>query len=116
MLLSFISSLPFIFLLALLVSFFFYLIGSKIAPKVRKTKKKSGKLEPYACGEAMPARKFQMDIQRFFLYGTIFMVFDISAFILALSFSANGVYPIIFSAIVASSLLTSIPIIRRKKK
>jgi NADH:ubiquinone oxidoreductase subunit 3 (subunit A) len=99
-----------------LISSFFYLIGLKITPKVKKTKKRSGKLEPYACGEAMPARKFQMNIQRFFLFVTIFMIFDISVFILALSFSSGAVYPIIFSAIIASSLLTIIPVIGRKRK
>ncbi|MCW4021049.1 MAG: NADH-quinone oxidoreductase subunit A [Candidatus Bathyarchaeota archaeon] len=113
---SFILSLPFIFLLALAIGSVFYIIGSKIAPKKQKTKRRSGKLDPYACGEDMPAKKFQINIQRFFLYVTAFMIFDISAFILALSFSVGGAYPILFCIIIASSLLTIIPVIGRRKK
>lgn len=115
-LLDFILSLPFIFLLAFLVSSFLYIVGSKIAPKVKETKRPDGKLAPYACGEDMPARKFQVNIQRFFLYVTYFMIFDISAFMLALSFSSRGIYPILFSAIIALSLLTAIPVTRRKRR
>lgn len=114
--LDFILSLPFVFLSALLVSSFLYIVGLKIAPKVKKTKRPSGKLAPYACGEDMPAMKFQVNIQRFFLYVTYFMIFDISAFMLALSFSSRGVYPVLFSAIIALSLLTAIPVTRGKRK
>lgn len=113
LLLDFVWSLPFIFLASFLISLLFYIAGSKVAPKVRET---SGKLAPYACGEDMPARKFQFDIQRFFLYVTYFMIFDISAFMLALSFNSRGVYPILFSAIIALSLVSVIPLIGREKK
>ncbi|NIR86772.1 NAD(P)H-quinone oxidoreductase subunit 3 [Candidatus Bathyarchaeota archaeon] len=114
--LNFILSLPFIFLSALLISSFLYLVGSKIAPKVKGTKGSSGKLAPYACGEDMPARKFQVNIRRFFLYVTYFMIFDILAFMLALSFSSRGIYPILFSAIIALSLLAAIAVTRRKRR
>lgn len=106
-------SLPFIFFLALSIGAVLYLIGSAIAPKSEKT---ADKLAPYACGEDMPGRKFQVDLERFFLYVTYFMIFDISAFMLALSFTKRGVYPILFSIVIALSLLTIIPIIRRGKK
>ena len=115
-LISSILSLPFVFLSALLISSFLYIVGWIIAPKVAETKKTLFKLAPYACGEDMPARKFQVGIQSFFLYVTIFMIFDISAFTLALSFSVSAIYPILFSAIIASSLLVVIPVIRRKRK
>lgn len=116
MLLNLILSLPFIFLSALLISSLLYVAGLKMAPKVRRKRKASGKFAPYACGEVMPARKFQVNIQRFFLYITLFMIFDISVFILALSFSVGTLYPILFSAITAFSLLTVIPIIGRKRR
>ena len=116
MALDLLVSLPFIFLLAFLISVLFYVVGWKIAPKGEKTKKTSAKLEPYACGEAMPARRFQVDIRRFFLYVTFFMIFDISAFILALSFNVGAFYPTIFTAAVAASLLTIIPLIGRKRE
>ena len=109
-------SLPFILLLALLISVFLYVVGWRIAPKAEKQKKTSAKLEPYACGEALPARRFQVNIQRFFLYVTFFMIFDISAFILALSFNVGAIYPVLFTAAVAASLLAIIPAIGRKKE
>ena len=101
---------------ALAISFLLYFLGSGIAPKDRKDEVEPGKLAPYACGEDIPTRKFQVDIQRFFLYVTVFMIFDVSAFVLALSFTADAVYPILFSLIVATSLLTVIPVIGRRKK
>jgi len=115
-LLDFILSLPFVFLSALLVSSFLYIVGLKIAPRAKKTERTSSKLAPYACGEDMPAKKFQVNIQRFFLYVTYFVIFDISAFMLALSFSSRGIYPTLFCAIIALSLFSAIPVIRRKRK
>jgi len=108
-------SLPFVFLLTLLVSTLLYCVGSLISQKTKKTKR-SVKLEPYACGELLPAKKFQINIGRFFLYITLFMIFDITAFLLSLSFSAGYVYPLIFIAVISSSLLIVIPEIRRKKR
>ena len=114
MALNYLLSLPFIFLLALLVSTILYYIGSLISQKVKQTKR-SGKLEPYACGESLPAKKLQINIERFFLYVTLFLIFDVTAFLLSLSFNANFMYPIIFIAIITSSLLILIPEIRRGK-
>jgi NADH:ubiquinone oxidoreductase subunit 3 (subunit A) len=112
MYLDIIISMPFVFFLSLAISSFLYFIGSRISPK--SVKRNLGKLESYACGEDMPTRKYQISIRRFFLYVTLFLIFDISAFFLALSFSVNNVYPIIFSIIIVSSLLTIIPTIGRK--
>ena len=115
MALNHLLSLPFIFLLALLVSTLLYGIGSLISKKV-KNPKRSAKLEPYACGESLPAKKLQVNIERFFLYATLFMIFDITAFLLSLSFNASFMYLLIFIAIIASSLLIIIPEIRGKKR
>jgi len=115
MALNHLLSLPFIFLLALLVSTLLYVIGSLISHKVKEPKR-SAKLEPYACGEPLPAKKLQVNIERFFFYATLFMIFDITAFLLSLSFNANFMYPLIFIAIIASSLLIIIPEIRGKKR
>ncbi|MDH5686790.1 MAG: NADH-quinone oxidoreductase subunit A [Candidatus Bathyarchaeota archaeon] len=108
-----ILSLPFIFFSAVLIGALMYATGSVIAPKGDKT---ADKLAPYACGEDMPGMKFQVNLERFFLYLTYFMVLDISAFMLALSFVQRGLYPILFSAIIAFSLLSAIPMIRSGKK
>jgi len=106
-------SLPSVFFLMLLIGVVLYVISSVIAPKNEKT---ADKLAPYACGEDMSGRKFQVNLQRFFIYVTYFMIFDISAFLLALSFTGRGLYPVIFVVITALSLLTIIPTIRREKK
>jgi NADH:ubiquinone oxidoreductase subunit 3 (subunit A) len=115
MALNHLLSLPFIFLLALLVSTLLYGVGAAISQKP-KEKKRSGKHEPYACGESMPAEKLQVNIERFFLYVTLFMIFDIVAFLLSLSYNANLIHQIIFIAVIASSLLIIVPEIRGKKR
>ncbi len=114
MALDYLLSLPFVFLLALLVSTLLYSIGALISQKVKETRR-SVKREPYACGEALPAEKLQVNIERFFLYVTLFMIFDITAFLLSLSFDASFMYLLIFTAVIASSLLIIIPEIRGKK-
>jgi len=107
-------SLLFVFPLALLASVILYGLGALISQKTGKTRR-SAKLEPYACGEALPAEKLQVNIKRFFLYVTLFMIFDITAFLLSLSFNASFIYPLIFTAIIASSLLIIIPEIGGRK-
>jgi NADH:ubiquinone oxidoreductase subunit 3 (subunit A) len=105
-------SLPFIFLVSLGISILLYLIGTVISPKTKKTK---GKLAPYACGEELPPRKFQVNIRSFFLYVTYFMIFDISAFLLAMSFSVHGPYPVIFGAVIILALVWLLMAWRREQ-
>ena len=113
--LNYLLSLSFVFFSALLLSILLYGIGALISQKT-KGRRRSAKLEPYACGEALPAEKLQVNTERFFLYVTLFMIFDITAFLLSLSFNANFVYPLIFIAIIASGLLMIIPEIGGKKR
>ena len=108
---NFVLSIPFIFVLSLTFSVLLYLIGSVVSPKVEGT---VDKLAPYACGEDLPAEKFQVNVRSFFLYVTFFMIFDISAFILATSFGSQGFYPSIFSAVVLLAVVTLLPVWRRK--
>ena len=115
MALNYLLSLPFIFLLSLLVSSILYCIGSLISQKAKETRR-SGKFEPYACGESLPAKKLQINIERFFLYVMLFMIFDVTAFLLSISFNASFMYPIVFIAVISSSLLIIIPEIRREKR
>lgn len=105
-------SLPLIFTVSLGLSISLYLIGAAISPKTTKTK---GKLAPYACGEELPPQKFQVNIRSFFLYVTYFMIFDISAFLLAMSFSAPGPYPAIFSIVIILALVWLLMAWRREK-
>ena len=105
-------SLPFVFIVSLGVSILLYLIGTVISPRNKKTK---GKIAPYACGEELPPQKFQVNVRRFFLYITYFMIFDISAFLLALSFSVHGPYPAIFGGVIILALVWLLMVWRREK-
>jgi NADH:ubiquinone oxidoreductase subunit 3 (subunit A) len=104
-----ILSFPFIFVISLVFSLMIYLIGSLVSPKGKDTVEK---FSTYACGEDLPARKLQSNINNFFIYVTFFMIFDISAFILALSFESHGLFPAIFITITACSALTLLPAMR----
>ena len=104
-----------VFFSALLVSCLLYFIGLKSAPKIQETGDMLNKFAPYACGEDMPAKKFQVNIERFFLYGIFFMIFDSSVFFLALSFGISSIYPIIFNLIILSILLIVIPVVGGKR-
>lgn len=109
---SFIQSIPFVFALSLTLSVMFYLIGSAVSPKAEK---EEGKGLPYACGEDYPAKKVQMRVGRLFLYVTYFMIFDISAFVLATSFGNQGLYPIVFITIILLSVITLLPVWGRRE-
>jgi NADH:ubiquinone oxidoreductase subunit 3 (subunit A) len=100
-------SIPLIFGLSILLSVVLYLIGSIIAPKVKKT---AEKLAPYACGEDLPAEKLQVNVEEFFVYATYFLIFDVAAFMLATSLGKPGFFPVLFIAIilVASVVLFSV--------
>lgn len=104
-------SIPFIFILSLAFSVLLFLIGSVVSPKVKKT---IGKLSSYACGENLPTGKSQVNVRSFFLYVTFFMVFDISAFILATSFGNPGFYPLLFCAIIVLVVVSLLSVWREE--
>lgn len=110
---DFVRTTPFIVLLSLGFSVFLYLIGSTIAPKVKTT---VDKLSSYACGENLPAERARVNVRRFFVYITFFMVFDVSAFILATSFGGPGVYPLLFCVIVFLAVVTLLPVWREEPR
>jgi len=107
-------SIPLIFVLSILLGVILYILGSIIAPKV---KKRTEKLAPYACGEDLPPEKLQVNAEEFFIYATYFLIFDVVAFVLATSFSNPGFFPILFIAItlVASVVLFSVRVRRVEK-
>ncbi|UCF58549.1 MAG: NADH-quinone oxidoreductase subunit A [Candidatus Bathyarchaeota archaeon] len=107
-------SIPLIFGLSILLGVVLYLIGSIIAPKVKKT---TEKLAPYACGEDLPAEKLQVNAEEFFVYATYFLIFDVVAFMLATSLGKPGFFPILFIAIilVAAVVLFSVRVRRVEK-
>lgn len=110
---SIISTLPFVLLVSLIITLIFYWVGGKIAPKGTKT---PGKLAPYACGEDFPAEKLQMNVQNFFIYAVYFMIFDILAFVLAISFVNPGLMPAFFAIITLLAVILLLPLLKLKQK
>jgi len=104
-----ITSLPVVFLTALVASLIFYWVGGRIAPRGKKT---PAKLAPYACGEEYPSEKLQLNVQRFFIYAVYFMIFDILAFILATSFTNPGLMPALYALINLSAVVLLLPLLK----
>ena len=102
-----ITSPLFIFTISLLVALFLFWLGGLIGVKGRKT---TGKLSPYACGEDIPPFKPQVNVQRFFIYGLYFLILDAFAFLIALSFTHPGIYPLIFVLIVLLTIVVMVPV------
>jgi len=69
-------------LLSFITAVTIYWVGGGIGAKGKKTE---GKLAPYACGESFPASKLQVNVEDLFLYAMAFLIFDVLAFILAMS-------------------------------
>ena len=103
-------SLPFIFFLSIVVGLILYLVGWLIGAKGEKT---ADKVAPYAGGEDLPARKLQVDVERFLIYAVYFLVFDILAFILATSLNTPSHFPAIYALIVLMAVVILLPFLRR---
>jgi NADH:ubiquinone oxidoreductase subunit 3 (subunit A) len=103
-------SLPFIFFLSIVAGLILYLVGWIIGAKGEKTE---GKGAPYACGEDLPARKLQVDVERFLIYAVYFLVFDILTFILATSFNTPGYFVAVYALIVLMATVMLLPLFRR---
>ena len=82
--------------LALLVSLFLLGAGREFSAKSPDTE---GKLAPYACGEPIPAAKVRLNMENFFIYAVFFMIFDVFAFMVAISYSAPAYLSILYSLI-----------------
>ena len=103
-------SLPFIFILSIIVGLSIYFVGRTVAAKGEKT---PDKVAPYACGEDLPSRKFQVDVEEFLIYAVYFLIFDILAFTLATSMRTPGYFPIVYTLIVLMAVAILIPLRRR---
>ena len=57
-----------------------YRLGDLIAPKL---KDEGGKLAQYACGEDMPAQKFQLSYKLFFYAALFFTMMHVAALVVA---------------------------------
>lgn len=102
-------TLTFSFLVALTI----YWIGGKLSVKSKTCSKE--KTAPYACGERPPSMSdVGVNLERFFIFTVYFLIFDVFAFIIALSFSAVWYLPTIYSLVVLMAVLTFLVVRRRK--
>lgn len=104
------ASLPVIFLISITVGLILYLVGGRIGAKGRKS---PGKVAPYACGEDLPPRELQVNVERFLIYAVYFLIFDILAFILATSLTTPGYFPAVYASIVLMATVILLPLWRR---
>ena len=103
-------AIPLLFGVSFLVAIIIFIAGSLVSVQV-SLKTKLG-LTPYACGEAFPTVKLQVNLDNFFIYLTLFLIFDVAAFLLVLSFENPGFYPILFCLVIIVNILTLIPLWR----
>lgn len=103
------ASLPFIFVISLSLGLIIYLVGRVVAAKGEKT---AGKVAPYACGEDLPPRRFQVDLEDFLIYAVYFLIFDILIFNLATSLGKPGYFPTVYAIIVLMAVIVLTPLRR----
>lgn len=111
MLLTGFASLSIVLILSLAFGVGLYFLGWILKASSEKTK---GKGAPYACGEDLPTVKLQMDVEGFLVYGVYFLVFDIVAFILALSLGTPGFLPALYVIVVLMAVSLLLPLLRRR--
>jgi len=78
--LDFLISPPVAFLVFLVVGYLLYVLGSRLAPKL---KKEGGKLKTYACGEDLPGVKLQFGYRLFFFIALFFTMMHVAALVVA---------------------------------
>ncbi|MCD6509570.1 MAG: NADH-quinone oxidoreductase subunit A [Thermoprotei archaeon] len=92
----------------LIVICLLYLISALSSPKPRKSADRDA---PYACGEYFPPVRPQVTINLFW-FATVFLVFDIIDFIIALSYGIELISPLLPLAYLALAILALIIAIR----
>jgi len=94
---------PFVvFILAIFVAGVLYAIGGKIAPPFSKS---PGKLSQYACGEDLPPEKAPFSIE-IFDYAALFMVFDVIAMTIVLSWGVSmRLHPVFYLVVLYVGLM-----------
>lgn len=71
---------PVAFLAFLVFAWLLYLVGGRMAPRLRRV---GGKLTTYACGEDIPGVKVQFGYRLFFFIALFFTIMHVAALVLA---------------------------------
>ena len=100
------------FAFSLSIGLIIYWIGGKASAKTKQQNKE--KVIPYACGEEPPKiSEVRINLERFFIFTIYFLIFDVFAFLIAISWSSTWFYPTIYSIIVFLAVLAFLTVRRR---
>lgn len=102
------SLLPIVFIIASFLAILIYGLGGKYSAKGKESK---GKISPYSCGEDLPYEgELRINLERFFIYAVYFLIFDVVAFTLIISFKTSLIHTIVYALI---TLISVVFMIRR---
>ena len=88
------------FVLSFALAISLYTIGGRISPRSREERRRAGKNNTYACGEEPPPiKETRINCERFFIFAVFFMIFDVFAFMVAISYSAPAYLSVLYSLI-----------------
>ena len=98
------SMLLVVFISSFALALSLYIIAGRISP--RGMEKRAERAVPYACGEdPPPTGETRINCERFFIFTIFFMIFDVFAFMIAISYSAPIHLPILYSLITVIAII-----------
>ena len=92
-----------IFTLSFTLGLAIYVFGGRLS--VKGGGEKGAKSVPYACGEN-PPEEARINLERFFVFAVYFLIFDVFAFMIAVSSSAYWILPLFYSLITLMAIAT----------
>jgi len=92
-----------VFVTTLPLTILIYWLGGKYSAKGGKSE---GKLSPYSCGEDLPYEgELRVNLERFFIYAVYFLIFDVIAFMLVVSFKITPIHAVTYALITLISII-----------
>ena len=92
-----------VFVTTLLLTILIYWVGGKYSAKGGKSE---GKLSPYSCGEDLPYEgELRVNLERFLIYAVYFLIFDVIAFMLVVSFKITPIHAVTYALITLISII-----------
>jgi len=92
-----------VFATTLLLTILIYWLGGKYSAKGGKSE---GKLSPYSCGEDLPYEgELRVNLERFLIYAVYFLIFDVIAFMLVVSFKITPIHAVTYALITLISII-----------
>jgi NADH-quinone oxidoreductase subunit A len=100
---EFLISPPVAFVLFLLFAFLIYLLGKRMAPRLKKV---GGKLTTYACGEDIPGAKVQFGYRLFFFIALFFTIMHVATLMIATVPSGKlAIFAVLYLAVIFLSIM-----------